>query len=40
MINNRTLLSMTAIFEAMGARFDWNDSTRTATGTKGSDKRS
>ncbi|MBE7047613.1 MAG: hypothetical protein E7396_09455 [Ruminococcaceae bacterium] len=33
--NGRTLVPMRAIFEALGAEIDWDDSTRTVTGTKG-----
>jgi hypothetical protein len=33
--NDRTLVPVRKIFEAMGATVDWNDETNTATGTKG-----
>lgn len=32
--NGRTLVPLRAIFEAMGANVDWNQSTQTATATK------
>ena len=34
--NSRTLVPLRAIFEAMGADVQWNESTRTVTATKGS----
>lgn len=34
--NNRTLVPMRAIFEAIGAEIFWNESTQTVTATKGS----
>lgn len=37
-VNDSALVPMRAIFEAMGAKVDWEDSTRTVTGTKDSDK--
>jgi len=33
-INNRTMVPMRAIFEALGATVDWNSRTQTATGTR------
>lgn len=33
-INGRTMVPMRAIFEALGAKVEWNNDTRTATGTK------
>ena len=33
--NNRTLVPLRAIFEAMGADVYWNDSTQTVTATRG-----
>ena len=33
--NGRTLVPLRAIFEAMGANVDWNQSTQRATATKG-----
>ena len=35
--NERTLVPMRAIFEALGAKVDWNDETRTVTATRGDD---
>ena len=35
LINNRTMVPLRAIFEAMGAKVDWNGDTETVTGTKG-----
>lgn len=32
-VDNRTLVPVRAIFESLGATVEWNDSTRTATGT-------
>ncbi len=37
-VNNSTLVPMRAIFEAMGAKVEWENSTRTVIGTKGKDK--
>ncbi len=37
-INDRTLVPMRAIFEAIGAKVEWKDSTKTVIGTKGNDK--
>ncbi len=37
-INDRTLVPMRAIFEAMGAKVEWDNSTRTVIGTKDNDK--
>lgn len=37
-INNRTMIPMRAIFEAMGADVAWDNATSTATGTKGNDE--
>ncbi len=34
-INDRTMVPLRAIFEALGAQVDWNGDTRTITGTKG-----
>jgi len=34
-INNRTMVPLRAIFEAMGAEVNWNDATQTVTATKG-----
>jgi len=34
-INNRTMVPLRAIFEALGAEVDWDSGTRTVTGTKG-----
>lgn len=34
--NGRTLVPLRAIFEALGARIEWNGATRTVTGTRGS----
>lgn len=36
-VNGRTLVPMRAIFEAMGARVEWDNKTSTATGIKGND---
>ncbi len=36
--NGRTLVPLRAIFEALGATVDWDDSTRTVTASKGSTK--
>ena len=36
LINNRTMVPLRAIFEAMGAKVDWNGDTQTVTGTKDS----
>jgi len=33
--NGRTLVPMRAIFEALGAKIEWDDATKTVTGTKG-----
>lgn len=33
-VNDRTMVPMRAIFEALGAEVDWNEETRTATGSK------
>lgn len=35
--NERTLVPMRAIFEALGAKVDWNGETRTVTATRGDD---
>lgn len=35
--NDRTLVPMRAIFEALGAEIQWDDASRTVTATKGSD---
>ena len=35
LINNRTMVPLRAIFEALGATVDWNDATQTVTSTKG-----
>ncbi len=35
-INDRTMVPMRVIFEALGAKVDWNDSSKTITSTKGS----
>lgn len=35
LINNRTMVPMRKIFEAMGANVDWNGDTQTVTATKG-----
>lgn len=37
MIDNRTMVPLRNIFEAMGATVDWNDNTKTVTATKGSE---
>jgi len=34
-INDRTMVPLRAIFEALDAKVDWNDNTKTVTGTKG-----
>lgn len=36
-INNRTMVPIRAIFEAIGGKIEWNNDTQTAIGTKGSD---
>ena len=36
LINNRTMVPLRAIFEAMGAKVDWDGDTETVTGTKDS----
>ena len=36
LINNRTMVPLRTIFEAMGAKVDWDDSTQTASITMGS----
>lgn len=35
LINDRTMVPLRAIFEALGATVDWNDDTQTVTSTKG-----
>lgn len=35
MINDRTMVPLRAIFEALGASVDWNDATQTVTSSKG-----
>lgn len=37
-VNDRTLVPVRAIFEAMGAKVDWDENTRTVIGTRGNDK--
>ncbi len=34
-VDGRTLVPLRAIFEALGAEVEWNNATRTATGTRG-----
>lgn len=34
-INDRTMVPLRAIFEALGASVDWNQATKTVTSTKG-----
>ena len=34
-VNDRTLVPMRGIFEALGAEINWDDATKTVTGTKG-----
>ena len=36
LMNDRTMVPLSAIFEAMGAKVDWNGDTQTVTGTKDS----
>ena len=36
-VNDRTLVPLRAIFEALGAEVEWDDATRTVTATKGQD---
>ena len=38
LIDNRTMVPLRKIFEAMGAVVDWNDDTQTVTATKGNEK--
>lgn len=38
LINDRTMVPLRKIFEAMGASVDWNGDTQTVTATKGSDQ--
>ena len=37
-VDSRTLVPMRGIFEALGAEIEWDDSTKTVTGTKGDTK--
>lgn len=38
LIDNRTMVPLRKIFEAMGAAVDWNNDTRTVTATKGNER--